>query len=219
MTRAELAARIDHTLVRADTTQVEASRLCSEAVEHQLHAITVNPAWTSYCAKELNGTGVGICPTVGFPLGANTALIKLEESRQLIEDGATELDMVINVGALKSGFPEYVEREIAAIVEAAKDIPIKVILETCYLSDDEKRTVCEISLRAGAAFVKTSTGFGNGGATINDVRLMREVVGDKLGVKAAGGIRSLGDAQSMIDAGATRLGTSATLQILAELES
>lgn len=218
MTKKELAALIDHTLVRADATQLEISRLCSEAVEHGLYAVTVNPAWTSYCAKQLEDAKVRISPTVGFPLGASTALIKVEEARQLIEDGATELDMVINVGALKSGFPEYVEREVGAVVELAEDVPVKVILEACYLTDDEKRRVCEISRNAGAAFVKTSTGFGSGGATTHDVRLMRDVVGDAMGVKAAGGIRTLADAQSMIDAGATRLGTSASLQILAELD-
>lgn len=218
MTKKELAALIDHTLVRADATQLEISRLCSEAVEHGLYAVTVNPAWTSYCAKQLEDAKVRINPTVGFPLGASTALIKVEEARQLIEDGATELDMVINVGALKSGFPEYVEREVGAVVELAKDVPVKVILEACYLTDDEKRRVCEISRNAGAAFVKTSTGFGSGGATTHDVQLMRDVVGEEMGVKAAGGIRTLADARSMIDAGATRLGTSASLQILAELD-
>jgi len=217
LTRSDVAALIDHTQVKAFATQIDMAELCDEAAEHGLASVTINPAWTSYCAKRLEGTGVAINPTIGFPLGANTALIKVEEAREAIANGATELDMVINIGALKSGFPDYIGREIDAVVNAASDIPVKVILEACFLTDEEKRRVCQLSLEAGAAFVKTSTGFGSAGATVDDLRLMREAVGEKMGVKAAGGIRRLRDVQAMLDAGASRIGTSAALQILAEL--
>ncbi|MBN2309819.1 MAG: deoxyribose-phosphate aldolase [Candidatus Hydrogenedentes bacterium] len=214
MTRAQLAARIDHTQVRAYATQEDISELCDEAEQHGFAVVSINPVWTTYCAKRLAGTGVGVNPCVGFPLGANTARIKVEEAREAAGNGATELDMVINIGALKSRFPSYVEREIAALVKAAGAIPVKVILETSYLSDDEKLAVCEMSMRAGAAFVKTSTGYGRAGATVEDVRLMRRAVGNRLGVKAAGGIRTYMDAMAMLKAGATRIGTSAGVAIL-----
>lgn len=217
MTREELARVIDHTQVKAYATQVDIAELCDEAIANGFATVTVNPAWTSYCAKRLKGTGVGISPTIGFPLGANTARIKVAEARDAVRNGATELDMVINLGALKSGFPAFVEKEVSAVVKSASDIPVKVILETSYLSDEEKVTVCRISREAGAAYVKTSTGFGSAGATVADVSLMREVVGDKLGVKAAGGIRSFRDVIAMLEAGATRIGTSAGLKILAEM--
>ena len=217
LTRSDLAALIDHTQVKAFATQIDMAELCDEAAEFGLAAVTINPAWTSYCAKRLEGTSVAINSTIGFPLGASTALIKVEEAREAIANGATELDMVINIGALKSGFSDYVGREIDAIVKAAGDLPVKVILETCFLTDEEKRTVCQLSLDAGASFVKTSTGFGSAGATVEDVRLMREAVGNRMGVKAAGGIRRLSDAKDMLEAGASRIGTSATPQILAEI--
>jgi deoxyribose-phosphate aldolase len=217
MTREELAKQIDHTQVHAYATQVDIEELCDEALEHQLGSVTVNPAWTSFCAKRLKGTSVHINPTIGFPLGATTAHIKVEETREALRNGATEVDMVINIGALKSGYPEFVAREIEAVVETAGSHPVKVILETCYLSRDEKVQACELAQRAGAAFVKTSTGFGTKGATVDDVALLRQCVGEELGVKAAGGIRNLADATAMLHAGATRLGTSAALKILAEL--
>lgn len=217
-TRKNIAALIDHTQVKAFATQMDMAELCDEAVEYGLAGVTINPAWTSYCAKRLEGAGIAINPTIGFPLGANTALIKVEEAREAIVNGATELDMVINIGVLKSGFPEHIGREIDAVLKTAGDIPVKVILETCFLTNDEKRTVCQLSLDAGAAFVKTSTGFGTAGATIEDVQLMREVVGDRMGVKAAGGIRRYRDAKAMLEAGASRLGTSATIEILSEIE-
>ena len=217
LTRSDLAALIDHTQVKAFATQIDMAELCDEAAEFGLAAVTINPAWTSYCAKRLEGTSVAINSTIGFPLGASTALIKVEETREAIANGATELDMVINIGALKSGFSDYVGREIDAIVKAAGDLPVKVILETCFLTDEEKRTVCQLSLDAGASFVKTSTGFGSAGATVEDVRLMREAVGNRMGVKAAGGIRRLSDAKDMLEAGASRIGASATPQILAEI--
>lgn len=217
--RKELAALIDHTQVKASATQAEINALCDEAAEHGLAAVTINPVWTSYCAKRLQDSGVAINPTIGFPLGANTALIKVEETREAIANGATELDVVINIGALKSGFPEYVGKEIDAIVKTAGDIPVKIILETSILTHEEKLTVCRLSLKAGAAFVKTSTGFGRAGTTREDVYLLREAVGDQMGVKAAGGIREYRDAIAMLDAGATRLGTSSAIRILSAIPS
>jgi deoxyribose-phosphate aldolase len=217
VTRAQLASIIDHTQVRAYATQEDITELCDEAVEHGFRSVTVNSAWTSYCAKYLAGSNVDIDTTIGFPLGATTARMKLEEAREAVQNGATEIDMVINIGALKSRFPSYVEREIAAVVKAVREIPVKVILETSFLSTEEKIAVCEMSMRAGAAFVKTSTGFGRAGATVEDVALMRRVVGKDIGVKAAGGIRSYADAVAMLNAGASRLGTSTGVTILDEM--
>ena len=216
MTDLELAQMIDHTQVRAYATQVDITELCDEAAELHLASVTVNPAWTSFCAKRLSGTGIGVNPTIGFPLGANTAHVKAEETRDAVRNGASELDMVINIGAIKSGFPQFVEKEIAAIVKVARGLPVKVILETGYLTDQEKVSVCEMSARAGAAFVQTSTGFGSTGANLDDVKLMRQAVGNELGVKAAGGIRGYRDAMAFLQAGATRLGTSAAMKLLAE---
>ncbi len=217
MTRAELAGLIDHTLVKAYATQVDITELCDEAVQNGFASVSINPAWTSYCAKRLAGTSVRVNPTIGFPLGANAAHIKVEEARDAVRNGAAEVDMVINIGALKSGFPRFVEQEIGAVVRAVPGVPVKVILETGYLNTEEKITVCEMSVRAGAAFVKTCTGFGHSGATVEDVTLMRRVVGAKFGVKAAGGIRTYGDVRALLEAGANRIGTSAGVDILADL--
>lgn len=208
LTRKQLARMIDHTQLRAYATQLDITELCDEAVAFGFASVSINPVWTSYCAKRLSGTSIVVDPTVGFPLGANTAKIKIEEAQEAVRSGAQELDMVINVGALKSGFPDYVEKEIASVVRAVRGVPVKVILETSYLTTEEKIAVCQMSLRAGAAFVKTSTGFGEGGATVQDVALMHEVVGGRMGIKAAGGVRTYGDAVTLIEAGATRIGTS-----------
>jgi len=182
-------------------------------------AVTVNPVWTSYCAKRLRTSSVGIATVVGFPLGATTAHAKVVEAKDAIQNGATEIDMVINLGALKSGFPDFVEREIRAVVQAAKGVPVKVILETCYLNREQKIAVCKMVAKEGAAFVKTSTGYGEGGATVEDVALLRDNVNMTVGVKASGGIRTYHDALRMVEAGATRLGTSASMAILAEIPS
>ena len=208
LTRKQLARMIDHTQLRAYATQLDITELCDEAVAFGFASVSINPVWTSYCAKRLSGTSVVVDPTVGFPLGANTAKIKIEEAQEAVRSGAQDLDMVINVGALKSRFPDYVEKEIASVVRAVRGVPVKVILETSYLTTEEKIAVCQMSLRAGAAFVKTSTGFGEGGATVQDVALMHEVVGGRMGIKAAGGVRTYGDAIALIEAGATRIGTS-----------
>ncbi len=215
-TRAALAKTIDHTQVKAYATQLDIAELCDEAARLGLFAVTVNPAWVTYCAKRLAQTGVAVNATIGFPLGVNTALIKVAETEEAVRSGAAEIDMVINIGALKSGAHDYVAKEIRAIVRAAGAAPVKVILETAYLSQDEKLIVCRLAVENGAAFVKTSTGFAPAGATVADVRLMRDAVGDRLGVKAAGGIRSLRDARAMLEAGASRLGTSAAAEILAD---
>ena len=213
----QIAAMIDHTLLKPYAMQIDIDELCEEAAQNEFASVSINPVWASYCAKRLANTNVGINATVGFPLGANTAHVKMEEAIEAVRNGATELDMVINIGALKSGFPSYVEREIESIVKAVPKIPVKVILETSYLSEPEKVAVCEMCLRAKAAYVKTSTGFGDHGATVEDVALMRSVVGSALGVKAAGGVRSYKDVLNMIRAGANRVGTSASLSILAEM--
>jgi deoxyribose-phosphate aldolase len=217
VTPQQLARIIDHTQLRAYATEVDLRELCEEAIRHGFATVAVNPGWVSFCAKKLAGTPVGVTACVAFPLGASTAAMKVEEARDAMRNGATEIDMVINVGALKSGYPKYVEREIAAVAKAVRGIPLKVILETSFLTESEKIAVCEMSVRAGAAFVKTATGYGDGGATVEDVSLMKRTVGDQVGIKAAGGIRTLGHATAMISAGATRLGTSAGVEILADL--
>lgn len=214
--RLQIARMIDHTQVHAYATLEDINELCDEAVAHGFVTVSINSVWTSYCAKRLHGSGVLVNPTIGFPLGASTSLVKVEETREAVRNGADELDMVINIGALRSGYDEFVEREIAAVIKAAEGFPVKVILETSYLSAEQKIAVCEMSLRCGAAFVKTATGFGAAGATVDDVRLMRSVVGAHAGVKAAGGIRTYGQARDLIEAGATRIGTSAGVNILAD---
>ena len=212
--RADIARRIDHTLLRSHATQDEIIVLCDQAVENGFRTVSINPAWVSLCAKRLDGTGVGVDACVGFPLGATTAHVKMEEAREAVGNGATEIDMVINIGALKSGYAQFVEKEIAVVVQSAGPAAVKVILETCCLTDEEKAAVCEMCIRSGAAFVKTSTGFAQGGATVEDVAFMRGVVGGRLGIKAAGGIRTYADALAMIEAGATVIGTSAGVAIV-----
>jgi len=213
VTRDQLAAMIDHTQLHAYAVLTDINEVCDEAVAYGFGSVSINPIWTSYCARRLQDTPVRVNPTVGFPLGANTSYIKIEEAREAVRHGAHEVDMVMNIGALKSGYLDFVEREIAAVIHAVT-IPVKVIIETSYLTHDEKVTACEMVMRSGAAFVKTSTGFGLGGATPEDVSLMRQVVGTALGVKAAGGIRSYEQAVALIAAGASRIGTSAGVAIL-----
>lgn len=211
-----LAAYIDHTLLKPHATREEISDLCNEALEHRFATVCVNPVWVSHVATLLRESGVGIATVVGFPLGASTAFTKVEEARDAIRNGATEIDMVLNIGALKSGYTSFVHDEIESLVSDVEAVPVKVILECCYLTDDEKRIACGLCRDAGAAYVKTSTGFGESGATIDDVRLMKQEVGDVLGIKAAGGIRTLADAMAYIEAGATRIGTSAGVSIVRE---
>jgi deoxyribose-phosphate aldolase len=219
LTRTEIAKYIDHSLLLPTATQIDIDQLCDEAIEHGFPIVTMNPVWVSYCVQRLQGTQVGVNSVVGFPLGATTAFVKVETTREAIRNGAAEIDMVINVGALKSGYPEFVEHEIEAVVQAAGDVPVKVILETCYLTDEEKVSVCNLCMEAKAAFVKTSTGFGTAGAIIEDVKMMRNTVGGTLGVKASGGIKNYSDALAMIEAGASRLGTSNGVAILNDCPS
>ncbi len=220
--RADLVRMIDHSALRADTDLATVEAACRVAVEHGVASVCVMPAWTQVCAKLLAESDVLVGGTVGFPLGSTLIAIKALEARLSIELGAREIDFVMNVGAAKSGDWATVERDAREVVlsvnamgeEKQREIKCKMILECCYLTDDEKRRACEVGVSVGVDYVKTSTGFGTGGATPEDVSLLRENVGAEIGVKAAGGIRTLADAVTMIDAGATRLGTSATVTIL-----
>ncbi|GKU77935.1 deoxyribose-phosphate aldolase [Paenibacillus sp. L3-i20] len=212
---AEVAAMIDHTILKADATKAEIIHICKEARENKFATVCVNAGWVELSAKELAGSGVGITTVVGFPLGATTTVSKAFEATQAIADGATEIDMVLNIGLLKSGDLEAVQRDIEGLVAACKDKAVlKVILETGLLTDEEKVTACELCVKAGADFVKTSTGFGHGGATAEDIALMRKTVGPDLGVKASGGVRDLDTALQMLRAGASRIGASASVAIV-----
>jgi deoxyribose-phosphate aldolase len=214
----EIAQMIDHTLLKPDATRAQIEALCAEAREHSFATVCVNPAWVGTCALLLSGSATRVCSVVGFPLGATTPEVKAYEATRTIEDGACEVDMVMNVGALKSGDYRGVERDVAAVVEAGHrgGAIVKVILENALLTDDEKVKACIICKAAGADFVKTSTGFGPGGATVADIALMRKVVGPEMGVKAAGGVRDLKSAQAMIEAGADRIGASVGVKIVQE---
>ena len=206
---------IDHTILAPQATKEDVERLCKEAMEYGFHSVCVNSSFVYYCARLLKDSGVAVCTVIGFPLGAMSTAGKTAEAEQAIRDGASELDMVIHIGMIKSGDWEYVKQDISSVVEAAKGRAIvKVILETCLLTDDEKVKACRICKECGADFVKTSTGFSKGGATIEDVALMRRTVGYGMGVKASGGIRSLEDAPAMVEAGAVRLGTSSGVAIM-----
>jgi deoxyribose-phosphate aldolase len=217
---ATIASFIDHTLLKPDATDAQIARLCDEARTYRFAAVCVNPARVKRCAQLLTDSGVKVCTVVGFPLGATRSEVKAFETQRAIADGATEIDMVINIGALKDKNHALVLHDMAAVVEAAHagGALVKVIIETALLTDDEKVTACRLALEAGAEFVKTSTGFAVSGATAQDVALMRRTVGPKVGVKAAGGIRTYADAQKMIEAGATRIGASASVKIVQEAE-
>ena len=199
---------IDHTLLAPDATESQIKKICDEAKEHHFASVCVNPSWVSFCAKELKGTDSKVCTVIGFPLGATSTKSKEEELKQAIADGAEELDMVINIGKLKDHQDEYVENEIHALKQLCGNLVLKVIIETCLLTDEEKVRVCLLAKKAGADFVKTSTCFSKGGATKEDVALMRKTVGPEMGVKAYGGVRTREDMENMIKAGATRIGTS-----------
>ncbi|UFT97822.1 deoxyribose-phosphate aldolase [Radiobacillus kanasensis] len=215
MEKNQLAKMIDHTALKPDTNKSDIDKLVSEAKEYQFASVCVNPYWVEYCAKELKDSGVKVCTVIGFPLGATTTETKVFETIQAIKNGATEVDMVINVGAVKNGEWDFVEKDIQSVVSAANGKALsKVILETALLTDDEKKKACEISKKSGADFVKTSTGFSGGGATVEDIRLMRETVGPDMGVKASGGVRDRKTTDAMIEAGATRIGASAGVAIV-----
>ena len=213
-----VAGMIDHTLLKPDATRTNIEKLCREAAEFHFATVCVNPTWVALCAALLRGTGVGVCSVVGFPLGATTADVKHYETRRAIFDGASEIDMVINIGALKSGDLQVVERDIQAVVGPCREATVisKVIIEAALLTDDEKITASALSKAAGADFVKTSTGFASGGATAADVALMRRVVGADMGIKAAGGVRDYEGLKAMVEAGATRVGASAGVKIVQE---
>ena len=205
---------IDHTLLKADASQEQIETLIEEAKKYDFASVCVNPTWVNFAAQALKATYVKVCTVIGFPLGANTPELKAFETSDAIQNGANEIDMVINIGALKSRNFDLVERDIRAVVEAAKGTLVKVIIETCLLTDDEKVKACQIAQKAGADFVKTSTGFSTGGATVEDVALMRKTVGPDMGVKASGGARSYEDALAFIKAGATRIGASSGVAIM-----
>lgn len=209
---------IDHTLLKPAATIQQITQLCAEAAEYNFASVCINSTHMALAARLLASANVQVCTVVGFPLGANVTSVKVFETEQAIRDGATEIDMVINIGALKDGNHSQVEQDIAAVVNAAhaQNAICKVIIETALLTDDEKVAVCKLAQSAGAEYVKTSTGFSSGGATPEDVALMRQTVGPDMGIKAAGGVRSLADAQKMIAAGATRLGASAGIKIVTE---
>jgi deoxyribose-phosphate aldolase len=214
----EVARYIDHTLLKPDATREEILKVCEEGVRYAFASVCINPIWVREAACALRGSGVKVCTVIGFPLGANAADTKAFEARRAIFDGASELDMVINIGALKSGDHDLVSRDIKGVVEIAHEVGYicKVIIETALLTDDEKVSACLIAKEAGADFVKTSTGFSKGGATAADVALMRRAVGSQMGVKASGGVRDLRQAQEMITAGATRIGASVGVKIIQE---
>ena len=205
---------IDHTILKATASNADLQKLCEEAIEHEFYSVCVNGCYVVDAKHLLQGTGVKVAAVVGFPLGAMTTASKVFEAKEAIENGASEIDMVINVAKLKDGEFDYVENEIRLIKEAIGDNILKVIIETCYLTDEEKVKACELSLVAKADFVKTSTGFGTGGATYEDVKLMKSVVGDNAKVKASGGVRDKETAQKYVDLGAERLGTSSGIEIV-----
>jgi len=211
-----VAALIDHTVLKADATRADVMRVCEEARRYSFASVCVNGSWVRLAAEQLKGTPVKVCTVIGFPLGAMATAAKRAESEVALRDGATELDMVINVGALKGGESDVVRDDIKAVVESAhaSGAIVKVIVETALLTDDEKTTACRLAVEAGADFVKTSTGFAASGATAADISLMRSVVGPHIGVKASGGIRTLDQLRSMVDAGASRVGASASVSIV-----
>ncbi|WP_053219123.1 deoxyribose-phosphate aldolase [Virgibacillus senegalensis] len=211
-----IANMIDHTQLKPDTPKAKIDQIIQEAKENHFASVCVNPYWVSYCYQQLKDTDVKVCTVIGFPLGATTTETKVFETEQAIKNGATEVDMVINVGALKAGDTDTVEKDIAAVVKAAGTQALtKVIIETSLLNEEEKVSACQLAKQAGADFVKTSTGFSGGGATVEDIALMRKTVGPDMGVKASGGVRDRETTEAMIKAGATRIGASAGVQIIA----
>ena len=209
-----IANIIDHTVLKAFSSKDDVIKVCNEAKEYGFFSVCINPTHIELAKKELEGSNVKVCTVIGFPLGANTSEVKAFETKDAIAKGAHEVDMVINIGALKDKNYDLVYNDIKAVVDAAnKEALVKVIIETCYLTDEEKKIACELSVKAGADYVKTSTGFGTGGSTPEDIKLMRDVVGPNVGVKASGGVRTTEDAIKVIDAGASRIGASSSISI------
>ncbi|UPA32380.1 deoxyribose-phosphate aldolase [Terrisporobacter glycolicus] len=214
MMKQDIANMIDHTVLKAFSSKEDVIKVCKEAKEHGFFSVCINPTHIELAKQELEGSNVKVCTVIGFPLGANTSEVKAFETKDSISKGAHEVDMVINIGALKDKNYDLVYKDIKAVVDAAnKEALVKVIIETCYLTDEEKKIACELSVKAGADYVKTSTGFGTGGSTPEDIKLMRDVVGPNVGVKASGGVRTTEDAIKVIDAGASRIGASASISI------
>lgn len=212
--RQNIANMIDHTVLKAFSSKEDVIKVCKEAKEHGFFSVCINPTHIELAKQELEGSNVKVCTVIGFPLGANTSEVKAFETKDSIAKGAHEVDLVINIGALKDKNYDLVYKDIKAVVDAAnKEALVKVIIETCYLTDEEKKIACELSVKAGADYVKTSTGFGTGGSTPEDIKLMRDVVGPNVGVKASGGVRTTDDAIKVIDAGASRIGASASISI------
>jgi deoxyribose-phosphate aldolase len=209
----QLNTYMDHTLLKPNATEADIRRICDEAMRHDFKTVSINSCWTKFAAEVLGGSAVGITTCIGFPLGACSTAAKVAEARQAVSDGTTEIDMVLNVGKLLGGDDDYCTGDIAAVVEAAQGHPVKVILECCLLDDDQVVRACMCAMSGGASFVKTSTGFSTGGATVHDVALMRRTVGDRCRIKAAGGIHTREDALAVIEAGADRIGSSASIAI------
>ena len=222
ISRPQLARMIDHSILNPSATYDEVKKGCREALQYGFAAVVVNPYHVPIVARELKNSSVRVCSVISFPFGLSKTITKVHETRTALDEGAQEIDMVMNFSALKSGDPQFVRSDIKSVAQEARQssakIPVKVILENCYLTDDEKRQACRLVVQAGADYVKTSTGFGKSGATIEDVRLMREVVGPEFGVKAAGGIRTIQQALQMIEAGANRIGASASVSIVESLK-
>lgn len=214
MDKKEMAKMIDHTILGATVTSDQVKEKCEQAKKYNFASVCVNPEYVKLVSTELAGTPVKVCTVIGFPLGFNLTDVKVKEVEEAIKQGADELDMVIKLGALKEGNMDLVTKDIESVVKASGNKLVKVIIETCYLTDEEKIEACKAAKKSGADFVKTSTGFGSGGATKEDIKLMRETVGEEMGVKASGGIRSLSDAKKMIEAGATRIGASSGVKII-----
>ena len=205
---------IDHTLLKANASKNDITKLCDEAMQYDFASVCVNPVWVSYCAEYLKESAVRVCTVIGFPLGANTSKVKAYEAKMAIEEGADEVDMVINIGALKAGDMDTVYQDIQAVVDASQGHCVKVIIETCLLTDEEKVLACQQAMKAKATFVKTSTGFSTGGATVHDVALMKQTVGDHCEVKASGGVKTFEDMEAMVNAGASRIGTSPGISLM-----
>jgi deoxyribose-phosphate aldolase len=218
-TEMNVAKYIDHTLLKPDSTREQIDKILEEAKKYQFKSVCINPTHVSYASQQLLDTDVLVCTVIGFPLGATTTDVKVFETENAIKNGASEIDMVINIGALKDQRYDEVQKDIEGVIAAAKGKTVKVIIETVLLTDEEKVKACELAEKAGATFVKTSTGFAGGGATPEDVKLMKDTVGNRLEVKASGGVRSLEDFEKMIEAGATRIGASAGVQIIEGLDS
>lgn len=215
----QLNKYIDHTLLKGDCTKEQIEKLCQEAREHDFASVCVNPYWVKYAASQLSGSDAKVCTVIGFPLGANTTEVKVQETKDAVKNGAQEIDMVINVSALKAKEDDYVYNEIKEIVSAAAGNVVKVIIETCLLTDEEKVRACNLIMKAGAHFVKTSTGMSTGGATKEDIALFKNTVQDNIEIKASGGVRTYEDAMTMIETGATRIGTSGGVQIISKEEN